>query len=453
LYLIRVIGEMIFVPVHCQKNRIILSSSRKSERELGWSMKILVITPRGFHLGYLGCYGNAWIVAPCLDTFASESVVFDHHYSDCPSPVGAWRAWRTGCYNFPTPGNESISLPLASCDILSVLRAGNMPSILITDSPEVHDPNDSRAWQEVHAISAGKAKESYWKESWKAVSESIRQLDSHEHGLLWLETSFLIPPWTVDASGCDDLSAEIDEESPEETIEPLLHPTMGLLDPSEESTFLRLQRTYAAAVSRLDRELGELWRRLRRDDIYDSLMIILTTDRGFPLGEHGLVGDSQPWLYEELVHLPLMVRLPNGANAGQRIGTLTQSVDLMPTLLEAFSLSFPETHGSSLLPLIRGEQERIRDHACSGLLRGTATEYALRTQDWAFLLPEDTRPGDAYPPLRDRQLYVKPEDRWEVNNVLQHYPELVEQLEETLRALVKAPPRSPGVATPGLPNR
>jgi arylsulfatase A-like enzyme len=400
-------------------------------------MKILVITPAGFHLGYLGCSGNAWIDTPCLDALAAESVVFDQHFSDCPSPFGAWRAWRTGRYNFPPPPGKLTSLSADSSDICSILRGAKIPSCLITDSPDARLPNHSSAWQEVYAISAEKAKEAYWNEFRSAVSKFIRQLHSSKHGLVWLESNFLIPPWVVDESSWEDLSAEVDEEEPDEVLEPVLDPPLSL-DSEDETTLMRLQRTYAAAVSRLDRELGELWDQLRRQNDYESWMIILTTDRGFPLGEHGPVGDNRPWLYEELVHLPLIIRLPKAANAGEGIGTLTQSVDVMPTLLEAFGLSSPEMHGSSLLPLIKGERERTRDYACSGLLNGAAVEYSLRTLDWAFLLPGENPPEDARVPPRERQLYIKPDDRWEVNNVLQHHPEVAEHLEEALRAFVKS---------------
>src|SRR6266496_403940 len=211
-------------------------------------MKILVITPAGFQLGYLGCYGNAWINTPCLNAFAAESVVFDQHYSDCPNPLGAWRAWRTGHYSFPLVASESISLSLDSCDLLSMLRAANIPSFLITDLPDARLPNASSVWQKIHAVSAGKANERCWKEFRKAVSESIREIKSHEHGMLWLESNFLIPPWIVDESSWDNLSAEVDEDVSEESFEPLLDPPMELLGAADETTFLRLQRTYGAAV-------------------------------------------------------------------------------------------------------------------------------------------------------------------------------------------------------------
>jgi hypothetical protein len=82
----------------------------------------------------------------------------------------------------------------------------------------------------------------------------------------------------------------------------------------------------------------------------------------------------------------------------------------------------------------------VRTYACSGLRAGEAVEWALRTPEWAFLLPVRPAPED---PPRLPQLYVKPDDRWEVNNVLQHHLELGEHLEEVLQGFVEAS-RRPG---------
>jgi hypothetical protein len=400
-------------------------------------MKILVIAPAGLHLGYLGCYGNLWIDTGCLDALAAESAVFDQHISDCPCARGARRAWRTGRYDFSLSADKLAAGPEASADILSMLRTRRASSLLITDSPSADQVHDNNGWQKIHSIKAEKTTASYWGELRQLASESIRQLKSS--GLVWIETSFLIPPWFINGSSPGYFSSDSDE-SEGESIEPLLKPKIGLVDSSDETTVARLQRTYAAAVSQLDRELGELSEELRSHDLYDSLMIIVTTDRGFPLGEHGLIGDSRPWLHEELVHTPLIIRMAHEVASGARISGLTQPVDLMPTLLEAFDFDLTSAgcRGSSLLPLIHSQQERIRDFACSGLQVGDEREYSLRTADWAFLLPQHTNSGDLGPPLRDRQLYVKPDDRWEVNNVLQHDLEFAEQLEHRLLALMNA---------------
>jgi hypothetical protein len=122
-------------------------------------------------------------------------------------------------------------------------------------------------------------------------------------------------------------------------------------------------------------------------------------------------------------------------------------VDLYPTLLEAFALPAVPVHGRSLMPLLRGSAEPLRAYACAGHKVGTAVEWALRTPQWAFLLPLQSEPGD---PPRPTQLYVKPDDRWEVNNVIQHHFELADHLEQTLRGFVEATRRSGPLQAPPL---
>jgi hypothetical protein len=403
-------------------------------------MKILVIAPSGFHLGFLGCYGNDWIETPTLDRLAGEGVVFDNHFSDCPSAAGAWRAWRTGRYDFPRPGIQLPMFPPNSADLLSTLRGKGIPGWNVTTIPGAPSHSGGDQWEEFSIIQGRACPGMLTKE----VMKFIRRMKSLDHGLIWVQPDFLIPPWDINASTSDYFSDQTEEgsyeDSSEASIEPLPNPNMGILDTSDETPIIRLQRTYAAAVTLLDSEIEELFDQLRQSDFYDQLVIIVTTDRGFPLGEHGLVGDSMPWLHEELVHIPLIVRLPNGVGEGGRIGALTQPVDLMATLLEAFALpSSVESHGSSLLPVIRGEQERIRDFAYSGLECSGVIEWSLRNREWSFLLPMEVGSEGSRPPLRDRQLFVKPDDRWEVNNVLQHHPEVAEHLEQILRAFVNAP--------------
>lgn len=395
-------------------------------------MKIIVIAPAGFHLGYLGCYGNPWVDTSCLDSLAAEGIVFDQHISDSPSAKGAWRAWRTGRYGFPLSSSKD---PHDSFDMLATLRDRGIPSVLITGSERTR-PDIETVWGKIHAISGNKDA-SFQEKLWQSAAETVRQLISKDRALVWIETNVLIPPWSFEESNGDYFSAEPDEDS-DEPIEPLLNPTPGLLHSADETTFLRLQRTYAAVVRQFDGQLGEFLQGLQ-NDLYESWMIIVTTDRGFPLAEHGLVGYTRPWLHEELLHIPLLIRLPSAIKGGARIGALTQPVDLMSTLLEALELTPVGGQGSSLLRLIRGEQERIREFACSGLEIGGEVEISLRTADWAFLVPQDTGSGSERPLLRERQLYVKPEDRWEVNNVLQHHLEFADQLEQALRAFVNAP--------------
>src|SRR5262245_14740164 len=84
-------------------------------------MKVVVLVINGFHLGYLGCYGNDWTDTPSLDRLAAEAVVFDRHYADRVDAAGARHAWRTGRYSFPDP-DAAQSVAEQPADLFELLR-------------------------------------------------------------------------------------------------------------------------------------------------------------------------------------------------------------------------------------------------------------------------------------------------------------------------------------------
>src|SRR5206468_2213320 len=103
--------------------------------------------------------------------------------------------------------------------------------------------------------------------------------------------------------------------------------------------------SYAAAVTYLDAGVGRLLDALAGTDGGEDVVVLLTADVGFPLGEHGVVGPVRPWLHDEAVHLPLVFRLPGRDEAGRRVEALTQAVDLAPTLADVFEVPFGPAHG------------------------------------------------------------------------------------------------------------
>jgi arylsulfatase A-like enzyme len=168
----------------------------------------------------------------------------------------------------------------------------------------------------------------------------------------------------------------------------------------------------------------------------DDTLLVFTSDQGEPLGEHGYVRRFRPWLYEELIHTPLIIRLPHGRGGGSRHLALVQTVDLLPTVVSALGLPPSPTdddpasiHGHDLLPLIRGERTKVRDYACLGM---DVAEFAIRTHLWHLIVPIETDPEEP----RSPELYRKPEDRWDQNNVLDQHPDVADHLELTLRRYV-----------------
>jgi arylsulfatase A-like enzyme len=200
----------------------------------------------------------------------------------------------------------------------------------------------------------------------------------------------------------------------------------------DEAELLRLRRTYAGCVTLLDRWVGELLQAIDRTGRRDDTMVIFTADQGEPLGEHGYVRRYRPWLYEELIHTPLILRLPGARFGGARHHALVQPVDLLPTMLGFLGLPAVENaHGHDLLPLVRGEQTKVRDYACLGM---DLEEFAIHTHHWHLILPIEPDPEDD----RKVELYRKPEDRWDQNDVVAQHADVAEHLELVLRRFAAA---------------
>jgi arylsulfatase A-like enzyme len=244
--------------------------------------------------------------------------------------------------------------------------------------------------------------------------------------VLRLEGPSLAAPWIID----DDLLTMYTED---DEVEPWPDPPLGELN--DDEGILRVQDTYAAAVTWFDAQFGQLLDEISKRSWAHELLLAFTASSGYPLGEHGRVGWDRPWLYEELVHVPLIIRFPAQLFAGTRIAALTQPADLA-LALDMWQSRLPGadffTGGGDvkLTSLISGDVQEIRPQAISSWRVGPRSEKAVRTAEWAFLLSGNQ---DADDPVRPRQLYVKPDDRWEVNNVAERDFEKAEELERLLR--------------------
>jgi arylsulfatase A-like enzyme len=409
-------------------------------------MKVLVLTASGLHLGYVGCYGNEWISTPALDRLAAAGVVFDQHYAEHPDRDKALCVWQTGRYAFPlAPGTPAATGPEPP-NHFSLFREHGIATILITDQPE-RWPVDARSvWEHVHAVGLPSRAGTTLERVIDAVIETIHPITAREHWLVWVDSGILLPPWSVPDEFRAAYTEEEEDEAEEVDESPAGEESRADSGPDIEK-WLQLQNEYGAAVTYLDSAIGLLVDELDKLGLSEEVLLLFTTDHGQALGEPDARGADHLELHEERLHLPLIVRLPGKAQAGRRIPALTQPVDLLPTLFEAFGLAAPAVHGQSLWPLLRGKTEQVRAYACAGLGTGESGEWALRTPEWGFLFPLPTSAAD--PPPKHR-LYVKPDDRWEVNDVNQHHLELAESLEQTLRGFVEATRRDGPLQPPEL---
>lgn len=135
----------------------------------------------------------------------------------------------------------------------------------------------------------------------------------------------------------------------------------------DEDTVRHVRYHYAALVTKCDRYLGKVLDMMDRYDMWKDTMLIVNTDHGFLLGEHGWWGKSAMPVYEELAHTPLFIYDPRqDRTAGQKRSALTQTIDLPPTLLEFFGISIPEDMMGKPLQKVIEDDTAIRSCAVFG---------------------------------------------------------------------------------------
>jgi len=163
----------------------------------------------------------------------------------------------------------------------------------------------------------------------------------------------------------------------------------------------------------------------------------MTSSRGFPLGEHRRVGPCDEPFYGELVQVPLLLRFPDGMGAAARSQALVEPADLWATFSQLWQNSpapaSPAT--ASLMSVVRQDIAALRDRLC---IAGLGDQRAIRTPAWFYRAAGEGRgtvpifSSEKMGLSPSDELYVKPDDRWEVNNVSNRCLEVVESLQQAL---------------------
>jgi arylsulfatase A-like enzyme len=126
-----------------------------------------------------------------------------------------------------------------------------------------------------------------------------------------------------------------------------------------------IRKVYDGAVSYVDLQFGKLMADLARRGRLDDTAIVVMGDHGEALGEDGLFHRCCT-LDDTVTHVPLMVRLPGGANGGKNVDGVVELVDILPTMLALAGAEPPAgIRGISLLPALKGEPFEGRRAAIS----------------------------------------------------------------------------------------
>jgi len=147
--------------------------------------------------------------------------------------------------------------------------------------------------------------------------------------------------------------------------------------------YLQEYPKYGAEIRYMSDHLNRIFAEMKTLGIYDNTIITFSADHGEHLGPpHNLVG-HQNSVYEELLHIPLIMVGP-GIPVGKRIPGIVELADLAPTLYEMTGIQPPDViQGRSMVPLIEDTADSIRDYAfCERYYLKGQHHMSVRDQRW-----------------------------------------------------------------------
>jgi hypothetical protein len=367
------------------------------------------------HVGHFGAYGNSWIETPALDRLAGEAFVFDQALIDTPQLEGLYRSYWRGWHAL-APRQRAEERPT----LAALLRDAGVTTALLSDERAVSQHALAVDFDELIEIDppwqAQVADEIEQTHFARCFVQAIERLQSARGPLLlWCHLGGLGTTWDAPP---EFRRAYWDDGDPE----PLTWaevPDRTLPRDCDPDEVLGVCQAYAGQVSLLDTCLGAMVEFLDSSPMGPETLLAVTSARGFPLGEHGRIGPCDEALYGELLHVPLLLRFPDRLGAADRSQALVEPSDLWATLLDWWGVAQrPETPtAASLMPIVQGQCGMLRDRLCAA---GQGIQRGVRTPAW--YLRRTAEP----------ELFVKPDDRWEVNNVSTRCQEVVECLLDAL---------------------
>jgi len=199
---------------------------------------------------------------------------------------------------------------------------------------------------------------------------------------------------------------------------------------------------YMGEISYLDAQIGALFGRMKDLGLYDRTIIAFTADHGESLGEHGIYFDHRR-LFEDTIKVPLILEIPGMEEKGRRVSAMTESLDILPTLLDLVGIEKPDkTRGRSLLGLIK-KDEPDPEETYSFAELFNYFSVSIRSPRYKFI--KELQTMGIYGYLRGQpittegilHLYDLTNDPGELSNLSEVHPELISRFESLYAAWLK----------------
>lgn len=420
------------------------------------SRHVLVLAVDGFHAAFSGPYGNSWITTPGLDRFACEAALFDRYYANTLDLSLLYREFWYGLHPKNAPAEPTVpgfrSLP-------ETLKERGYRTILVSDDPGIAYNFYAEGFSETHLLElpqsdapAESLEQTQFYRMFATILDLLSSRDSRDEKaqpiFLWAHFRAFTGTWDFP----DDYRQEyVEEDDPppyRETTPPcydyLSRPESEENAEPDPDELRSVVEAYSGGVTAFDEAFEAFYDSFQESKLDPETLLVLLGTRGFSLGEHRFIGSVEEAekhsasglspLWGENLQLPFLLRFPKKSepllsNAGMfRSFALTQPNDLHATLRQYLGLEDesetqiePEPfRGVSLLPILRLERDATRERL---VILGEHEDVAIVSPDWF------------YRRTHCEELFAKPGDRYEFNEVADRCEEVVEQF----RGLLNTP--------------
>jgi arylsulfatase A-like enzyme len=274
-------------------------------------------------MDFLGAKGS---VTPNLDRLAAEGIIFEHAYAQAPGTVVSHATILSGAYPQST-GTSEIGGTLAPSLLYlpDLLKAQSYRTAAFVGSIEL-DPQNGLA---------------------QGFNRGFQTYDAGFHPAIPGDAH---PPVT-ERSGAQVVAHAIAWLDQKTSSQGPFFLWVNLSDARSPSG------SYNSAITASDAAVGKLISALQQHKIYANTAVIVVADHGEGLGAHGEEGHGI-FLYDETIHVPLLIKLPDGQSAAKpatRVAAKVRLVDIAPTLLEIAAIPVPSQFpGQSLLRAAKG---------------------------------------------------------------------------------------------------
>jgi arylsulfatase A-like enzyme len=398
---------------------------------------------------HLGCYGYPRPTSPHLDAFREDAVLFRSAFAHAPSTLLSHASILTSLRP-PHHGAsiaDDLAVPLEVVTLAEALRARGYATASFNGGVQLDGVYGLDQGFDVYESvrPRGAAPENLVDAADRFGHTVARARDflSRQEGrafFLFLHTYEVHHPYSPDPADLAPFRGDYEGPLPDAISVELLEEINAGRRPVDERDRQHVVDAYDAEIRSADRAFGALVALLKERGLYDDALVVVTSDHGEELGEHGRLGWHSHTLYDELLRVPLLVKLPGNRRAGTTAGSLARGIDIAPTLLRALDLPVPASfEGRDLLARGAGAgPEQIWSGREAGHGRVASS---LRTPRWK---------------LAGRRLFDLERDPGEHVDVAATHLDVTRRLAEQRRAVIaerRIPPRRPAPVDEELRER